>query len=84
MDLEVRHFQTQMTSHCHGFARGGRGATQGHLAEVSLGFSMFTDLTVIVVLGYTTRRRKFSYVCWFTNSVHQACIYIYMYVYIYL
>jgi hypothetical protein len=31
------------------WATGGRGTTQGHLAEVSLGFSMFTDVILIVL-----------------------------------
>ena len=32
------------------WATGGRGTTQGHLAKVSLGFSMFTDVILIVIL----------------------------------
>ena len=42
---------------------------------------MFTDVILIVILYlcYTTRRRNFSYVCWFTNSVHHTYIsYIYI------
>lgn len=53
----------------HGFATGGCGTTQGHLAEVSLGFSMFTDVILIVIL--------MLYCIYYKAAQFQLCLLVY-------